>query len=89
MKYIIITIIIIGILALGFALYNLYCQKLDLENDLAKINTELNPLIKENGQLMADVEYFRDQENLEKELRAKFNYALPGEEMVIIVPKEQ
>jgi hypothetical protein len=35
--------------------------------------------------LREDFEYYSDPENLAKELRARFNYTLPGEKMLIFV----
>ena len=34
----------------------------------------------------SDLNYYLNPENLEKELRARFNYRLPGEKMIVIVP---
>jgi cell division protein FtsB len=39
----------------------------------------------EEENLTAEVNYLANPANLEKELRARFNYAKPGETMVIIV----
>ena len=40
----------------------------------------------EEQDLSAEVSYLADPANLEKELRARFNYAKPGETMIVIVP---
>jgi cell division protein FtsB len=40
----------------------------------------------EEQNLSAEMDYLTNPVNLEKELRARFNYAKPGETMVIIVP---
>lgn len=37
--------------------------------------------------LRSDFLYYSNPDNLEKELRARFNYKQPGEKMIIIVPK--
>ena len=36
--------------------------------------------------LTADYNFYLNPANLEKELRARFNYRLPGEKLIIIVP---
>jgi cell division protein FtsB len=57
-----------------------------LKTDSDNLNSRLQALSKENADLQSDIEYFSRPENLEKELRAKFNYKKPGEKMMIIVP---
>ena len=44
---------------------------------------------KENFELQADLEYYARPENLEKELRSRFNYKKPGEKLIIIVPPKE
>ena len=50
---------------------------------------EANVLEVENNSLRSDLEYFKDDENLSKELRAQFNYRSPDEELLILVPADQ
>jgi len=33
------------------------------------------------------IEYFSEPRNLEKELRARFNYRLPFEKLIIVIPE--
>ena len=47
---------------------------------------EVEMLSKENEELQEQLDYFSREENLEKELRAKFNYKNPGEKVMIITP---
>jgi cell division protein FtsB len=51
----------------------------DVENRLQQTKTE-------EQSLSAEMDYLTNPVNLEKELRARFNYAKPGETMVVIVP---
>ncbi len=51
----------------------------DLEARLQSAKTE-------EQNLSAEVNYLANPANLEKELRARFNYAKPGETMIVIVP---
>ena len=37
--------------------------------------------------LKEDFDYYSDPANLSKEMRSRFNYALPGEKMLILVPQ--
>lgn len=73
---------------MGFNLYRLYNQKIALEKDLNKVSEQFQPLSGENKELAAEIDYFQNPDNLEKELRSRFNYAAPGETMVIIIPKK-
>ena len=41
----------------------------------------------EQEALRADAEYYGNSANLEKELRSRFNYKLPEETMIVIVPQ--
>ena len=40
----------------------------------------------ENAGLQADLIYFSESENLEKELRSRLNYKKSGEKLIIVVP---
>lgn len=89
MRLIVSFIILIGIVIAGFQLYQLYSQKIVLQKDFEKIDKQLNSLTKENKELTAEVDYFNDPDNLEKELRARFNYTEPGEKLIIVVPRKE
>jgi cell division protein FtsB len=49
------------------------------------VESKLQQAKTDEQSLSAEVNYLADPVNLEKELRARFNYAKPGETMVIIV----
>ena len=53
-------------------------------NQLQAAKEKLELLDKENQQLQAQIDYMGRSENLEKELRAKFNYKKPDEHTVIV-----
>ncbi|NCO15467.1 hypothetical protein GW816_00990 [Candidatus Wolfebacteria bacterium] len=57
-----------------------------MKTDSDNLNSRLQALLKENADLQSDIEYFSHPENLEKELKSRFNYKKPGEKMMIIVP---
>jgi len=50
------------------------------------VNAQLQKAEKDNSQLQSDFAYYLNPLNLEKELRARFNYRLPDEKLIIIVP---
>ncbi|TSC96654.1 MAG: Uncharacterized protein Athens071426_9 [Parcubacteria group bacterium Athens0714_26] len=86
MKTILIIIISIVMIVIGIQLYKLYEQKLSLEKSVSDLSREINSVSEENYQLQADLNYFSNPQNLEKELRGRLNYKKPGEKLMIIVP---
>lgn len=56
-----------------------------MEYDAAK--AEYDRTAAEGVRLQSEYEYFSNPENLNKELRSRFNYTLPGEKLLILVPK--
>ena len=81
-------IIILGIVlsAVLVQSYFFIKERNSLKANLDKLNSRLQALLKENADLGSEIEYFSHPENLEKELKARFNYKKPGEEMMIVVP---
>jgi len=77
---------------LGLFLVVLFSQAIDFlakrdnaraEYDAAE--TALREAEKSREGLRADLEYYGDPENLERELRARFNYRAPGEKTIILI----
>ncbi|MBI2515217.1 septum formation initiator family protein [Candidatus Wolfebacteria bacterium] len=66
--------------------YFILRERNQLKAEVPNLNSRLSSLNKENENLKADIEYFSRPENLEKELRAKFNYKKPDEKLMIVVP---
>jgi len=86
MRVLIIIILIIILALILIELYFLIKERNQLRADLDNLNSRLQALTKENAELQSEIEYFSHPENLEKELRSKFNYKKPDEKMMIIVP---
>jgi len=80
---IILSIILSAILAQSYFFVK---ERNRLKTDSDNLNSRLQALLKENADLQSDIEYFSHPENLEKELKSRFNYKKPGEKMMIIVP---
>ncbi len=68
-----------------YQVYKLHRQEQALAGELGTLTDQLASMSAENDRLRGDLTYYERPENLEKELRARFNYALPGEKMAIIV----
>lgn len=84
------TLVLIILLAIvGVQVYRLNNQRIKLESELARTTPRIESLEQENEKLVKDLEYFANPENLLKELKSKFNYKLPDEKMIIVVPPRQ
>ncbi len=86
MKLIIAAILIIILTAALAQDYLMFREKNLLENKLRRLTAKAEALEKDRAEIQSGIEYFSRPENLEKELRAKFNYKKPGEKMIIVVP---
>jgi len=80
---IILSIILSAILAQSYFFIK---ERNQLKTNLDNLNSRLQTLSKENVDLQSEIEYFSRPENLEKELKSRFNYKKTGEKMMIIVP---
>ena len=86
MRFVIIIILIIILIAVLIQAYFILKERDQLKIKLDDLNGRLGVLLKENSDIQSEIEYFSHPENLEKELRARFNYKKPGEKMIIITP---
>jgi len=89
MRFFVYLVLLAVISLLSFQIYSLNKQRLVLKSDFDKITKELTPLNKENKELIAEINYLENPDNLEKELRSRFNYVKPGEKLIIVVPESQ
>ena len=67
-------------------LYQLFSQYRNLKGVLLDFNQKAVALEEENKNLQEDAAYFQNPQNLEKELRSRFNYKKQGEKLIIVVP---
>ncbi|HXF44337.1 MAG TPA: hypothetical protein VNK70_02655 [Candidatus Paceibacterota bacterium] len=80
-------LVVLGvILVLGLGLFGLFREKRRLGGEVEKMRKSLNALENENRDLAAKIEFFKNPENLVKEIKSQFNYREKGEELIIIVP---
>jgi len=86
MKVIASLFLIVILIVFSVEVYFLLKEKNQLQNKLNELNSRLDLLQAENNQLRSDLDYFSYPENLEKELRSRFNYKKPQEKMIIITP---
>jgi hypothetical protein len=75
------------ILLIGFQIYLFMKQEGGLSETLTDAQNRLAKAQSDGANLSAEVQYLANPLNLEKQLRAQFNYKKPGETMIVIVPK--
>lgn len=80
--------IVSGTVALGlvYHVFNANLVRLEMAKQFTALTSEFIQLEDNNKKIQGELEYLSDPHNLEKELRAKFNYRAPNEKMIIVVP---
>ena len=83
----IILIIFIILIAISWVeLFFLFKEDNKLKASLLEITQKAQVLSEENQSLKAQIDYYSDPANLEKELKSRYNYRRSDEKMMIIVP---
>lgn len=80
------SLLIVLITVVGAELFLTVRETRTLQAEYATVSNALDALVQENSLLERDLSYYGQDENLKKELRARFNYKEPGESMIIVVP---
>ncbi len=88
MKIAAIVVLSLFIILLGAQVYSFVTEEGQLGSELADVQANLTKAQAQETSLQQEAQYLGNPANLEKELRARFNYKKPGETMVIIVPPQ-
>jgi predicted PurR-regulated permease PerM len=86
MKIASIVVLSVFLILIGVQVYSFVAQEWSLGGQLADVQENLLKSQAQEASLQEETQYLSNPANLEKELRARFNYKKPGETMVIIVP---
>jgi hypothetical protein len=86
MKIVAIIGLSLVLIFLGVNVYSFVKQENSLGASLADVQARLTKAQADETSLQAEKQYLANPVNLEKELRARFNYKNAGEKMIIIVP---
>ena len=80
--------ILIGIVLIfiGIRVVSFWDEQQGLKQSMSDMESRLVAAKQQEADLQAQMKYLGNPANLEKELRAQFNYKKPGETMMIIVP---
>lgn len=81
-----IIILVIVLVILGSQIFALRKTNVTARARYEEGRQELHRAKIDSEKLKADLNYFINPSNLEKELRARFNYRKPDENLIIIVP---
>jgi len=73
---------------IGTRVYGFVVQEHELDAALVGVQAKLTKAKADAANLQQESQYLANPLNLEKELRARFNYKKPGETMIIIVPAQ-
>mgnify|MGYP001587667898 CR=1 FL=1 len=87
-NYLVYSIFLALFILFSYQVYKISLEAVDANSKLAELKSENDAVELDNNNLKSQIEYFADPRNLEKELRARFNVKLPGEKLIIVVPKQ-
>lgn len=84
----VIVIILLGVLAvMGTQSYSFLGRERKVRGEFNELREKLERAQVDQDRFRAELDYYLNPVNLEKELRARFNYKKPGEKLLIIVPR--
>lgn len=84
-----VVLLIILLLILGKAVWNIYGKELQSRKERDVAEKKLTELKERESTLKAQTEALKTDFGKEEEIRSKFGVAKPGEEVIIVVPKEK
>ena len=84
MKIAAIVVLSLFLILIGVQVFSFVGQEWSLGSELADVQANLTKAQTQETSLQEENQYLSNPANLEKELRARFNYKKPGETMVII-----
>jgi len=84
MKMAILVILVVILIAVGWQVFSLAKDNKKVKDEFKKLANQLESVKKENDTLKEELDYYSKPENLVKELRARFNYKISDEKLIII-----
>jgi len=88
MKRVIYIVFIVIFIAIALKVYEGDSERRELKREMAVLSEEIELVEGDNSKISEKIDYFSEPRNLEKELRARFNYRLPFEKLIIVIPDE-
>jgi len=65
-----------------------YLEYKEEKKGVDELKAQIKDIVEENSGVNKEIDYYSDNQNLEKELKSRFNYKREGEEVLIIIPEE-
>lgn len=88
MKEVAVVILLIFLMFLVSQVWYFYRETEMAEGKLQRLRADLDRVQSDQAELKTEYEFYLNPANLEKELRARFNYRSPGERLIIVVPPQ-
>ena len=87
MRLVVLTVIIIFLCFLIYEAYVYFNQFKEKQAEYNDINQKVQNAQKTFNDLKSELNYYSQTENLIKELKKQFNYKLPFEKLMILIPE--
>jgi len=87
MKLFAVAILSALLFVLSVQIYSFLGREKQAEEEFSEFKTKLENAKLDQSKFQAELDFYMNPANLEKELRARFNYKEPDEKMLIIVPR--
>jgi len=82
------VVILLIVALLGWGIARLLEERTTETAEVQQLTKSADALKKENAELLSQIDYYQDPENLLKELKSQFNYKESGEQLIIVVPPQ-
>lgn len=89
MKVVAIIFLSILLVILGFQIYIFWGKEKRINTEFLELKKKMEAALIEKENLKNELDYLSNPANLEKELKGRFNYRRPQENMIIIVPPDE
>ncbi len=87
MKLAAVIVLSIIVVVLAAQIYAFWGKDRKAAGDFNSFKAQLDAAKADEAKSQADLNYYLNPANLEKELRARFNYRAPDEKLLILVPR--
>lgn len=84
-----VVVLVILLILLGKAVWNIYQKELESRKARDLASKKLSELKSREDSLKSQTDALKTDFGKEQEIRSKFSVARPGEEVIIVVPKEK
>lgn len=77
-----------AVVVVGTGVYTLRQKRATIDLEVANLKAKYEELRREEKMVQEKIEYYESPENRLKEAKSQFNYREPGEQLLILVPKQ-